>query len=102
MRRQKFTTILGAVLAFACVAKAGLAQTQASTAAQPSGDQSQSTAALDDDDFSVTLLVSHPGLSRIYRVGLNRRTFSSFEVPRRTRDMYVPAPCDTKICRGPR
>jgi hypothetical protein len=40
MRRQKFTTILGAVLAFACVAKAGLAQTQASTAAPPSGDQS--------------------------------------------------------------
>jgi hypothetical protein len=46
MRRQKFTTILGAVLAFACVAKAGLAQTQASTTAQPSGDQDQSAAAL--------------------------------------------------------
>src|SRR4029450_12233663 len=40
MRSQKFTTILGAVLIFACVAKAGLAQTQASTAAPPPGDQS--------------------------------------------------------------
>jgi len=46
MRRQKFTTILGAVLAFACVARPGLAQTQTSTCAQPSGDQSQSAAAL--------------------------------------------------------
>ena len=40
MRRQKFTTILGAVLACACVARPGLAQTQASTTAPPSGDQS--------------------------------------------------------------
>src|SRR4029453_9324108 len=46
MRSQKFTTILGAVLALACVARPGLAQTQSSTAAQPSGDQSQSAAAL--------------------------------------------------------
>ena len=46
MRRQKFTTILGAVLALACVARPGLAQTQSSTAGQPSGDQSQSAAAL--------------------------------------------------------
>jgi Putative MetA-pathway of phenol degradation len=46
MRRQKFTTILGAFLAFACVAKAGQAQTQASTTAPPSADESQSAAAL--------------------------------------------------------
>jgi hypothetical protein len=46
MTRQKVLTILGAVLAFACVAGTGLAQTQASTAAQPSGDESQSAAAM--------------------------------------------------------
>ena len=47
MRRQKFTTILGAVLAFACVARPGLAQTQATTnGTQPSGDQDQSAAAM--------------------------------------------------------
>src|SRR6185312_188355 len=46
MRRQTFTTIFGAVLAFACMARPGLAQTQMSTCAQPSGDQGQSAAAL--------------------------------------------------------
>jgi Putative MetA-pathway of phenol degradation len=46
MRRQKVITILGAVLAFACVARTGLAQTQATNATQPSGDQSQSAAAM--------------------------------------------------------
>jgi outer membrane putative beta-barrel porin/alpha-amylase len=46
MRRQTFTTILGAVLAFACAATPGLAQPQSSTGAPPSGDQSQSAAAL--------------------------------------------------------
>jgi len=46
MRRQKFTTILGAFLVFACVARPGLAQTQASTPAPPAGDESQSAAAL--------------------------------------------------------
>ena len=42
MIRQKVTTILGLVLAFACVANAGFAQTQATTnnGPQPSGDQS--------------------------------------------------------------
>jgi hypothetical protein len=40
MTRQKVTTILGLVLAFACLAKAGLAQTQAPNATQPAGDQS--------------------------------------------------------------
>jgi hypothetical protein len=42
MMRQKITTILGGVLAFACVANAGFAQTQATTTngQQPSGDQS--------------------------------------------------------------
>src|SRR4029077_20098961 len=37
-----------------------------------------------------------------YRAGLNRRMFSSSEVPSPTRDMNVPAPCDTKTCSGPR
>jgi hypothetical protein len=48
MRRQKLTTILGAVLAIACVANAGFAQTQATTTngTQTSGDQDQSAAAL--------------------------------------------------------
>src|SRR6187200_107346 len=48
MQRQKFTTILGAVLAFACVASAGFAQPQATTTNGPqtSGDQDQSAAAL--------------------------------------------------------
>ena len=42
MTRQKVTTILSAVLAFACVANAGFAQTQATTTngTQTSGDQS--------------------------------------------------------------
>ena len=42
MIRQKVTTILGLVLAFACVANAGFAQTQATTTngTQTSGDQS--------------------------------------------------------------
>ena len=44
MIRQKVTTILGVVLAFACVARPGLAQT--TNATQPSGDQGQSAAAL--------------------------------------------------------
>src|SRR4029453_2183807 len=48
MTRQKVVTILGAVLAFACVANAGFAQTQATTtiATQPSGGKDQSAAAL--------------------------------------------------------
>jgi hypothetical protein len=48
MRRQKFTTILGAVLAFACVANAGFAQTEATTTTgtQTSGEQDRSAAAL--------------------------------------------------------
>ena len=48
MTRQKLTTILGVALAFACVARPGLAQTQATTtnATQPSGGQDQSAAAL--------------------------------------------------------
>jgi hypothetical protein len=48
MRHQKFTTIVGAVLAFACVANAGFAQTQATTTNGPqtSGDQDRSAAAL--------------------------------------------------------
>ena len=40
MTRHKVTTILGVVLAFACVAKPGLAQTQATNGTAPSGDQS--------------------------------------------------------------
>jgi len=53
MPLQKVTTILGAVLAFACVANPGVAQTQATTTngtttngTQRSGDQDQSAAAL--------------------------------------------------------
>jgi hypothetical protein len=47
MTRQKVTTILGLVLAFACLTRTGLAQTQATTAnAAQSGDQDQSAAAL--------------------------------------------------------
>jgi Putative MetA-pathway of phenol degradation len=46
MTRQTFTRIAGAVLAFGCLARPGLAQTSAASAAQPSGDQSQSAAAL--------------------------------------------------------
>ena len=46
MTHQKVVTILGLVLAFACVAKAGLAQTPATNTAQPSGDQDQSAAAM--------------------------------------------------------
>jgi hypothetical protein len=48
MTRSKITTSLGAVLAFACIAGTGLAQTQATTTngAQTSGDQGQSAAAL--------------------------------------------------------
>ena len=47
MARQKVTTILAVVLAFACVANAGFAQTQATTTngTQTSGDQGQSAAA---------------------------------------------------------
>jgi hypothetical protein len=48
MTRQKVMTLLGAVLAFACVANAGFAQTQATTTNGPqtSGDQEQPAAAL--------------------------------------------------------
>jgi hypothetical protein len=48
MTRQKVTTILGVVLACACVANAGFAQTQATTTngTQTSGGQEQSAAAL--------------------------------------------------------
>ena len=48
MMRQKVTTILGLALAFACVANAGFAQTQATTTngTQTSGAQEQSAAAL--------------------------------------------------------
>ena len=48
MIRQKVTTILGVVLAFACVANAGFAQTQATTinGTQTSGNRDQSAAAL--------------------------------------------------------
>jgi Putative MetA-pathway of phenol degradation len=48
MTRQKLITILGAVLAFACVANAGFAQTQATTTngTQTSGDRDQSAAAM--------------------------------------------------------
>jgi hypothetical protein len=48
MRGQKVRTILGAVLAFACVANAGFAQTQTTTTngAQTSGDRDQSAAAM--------------------------------------------------------
>ena len=48
MTRQKVRTILGAVLAFACVANAGFAQTQATTTngTQTSGDRDQSAAAM--------------------------------------------------------
>jgi Putative MetA-pathway of phenol degradation len=47
MTRQKVGTILGAVLAFACVANAGFAQTQATTTngTQTSGDQSSAAMA---------------------------------------------------------
>ena len=40
MTRHKVITILSVVLAFTCVAKAGLAQTAATNGTQPSGDQS--------------------------------------------------------------
>ena len=48
MTRQKLTTILGVVLAFACVANAGFAQTQATTTngTQTSGNEGQSAAAM--------------------------------------------------------
>ena len=48
MARQRVTTSLGVVLAFACAANAGFAQTQATTTngAQTSGGQGQSAAAL--------------------------------------------------------
>jgi hypothetical protein len=48
MRRQKLTTILGAVVAFACMANAGFAQTPAATTTgtQASRDQDQSAAAM--------------------------------------------------------
>src|SRR6185437_172141 len=48
MTRQKVRTILGAVLAFACVANAGFAQTQATAinGTQASGGQDQSAAAM--------------------------------------------------------
>ena len=48
MKGQKVRTILGAVLAFACVANAGFAQTQMTTTngAQTSGDRDQSAAAM--------------------------------------------------------
>jgi Putative MetA-pathway of phenol degradation len=46
MTRQKFARVAGAALAFAWLATPALAQTAATTAAQPSGDQSQSAAAL--------------------------------------------------------
>ena len=46
MIRHKVITILGVFLAFACVARAGLAQTQATNATQPSGHQDPSAAAL--------------------------------------------------------
>ena len=48
MTRQKVRTILGAVLAFGCVANAGFAQTQAtaSSGTQASGDRDQSAAAM--------------------------------------------------------
>ncbi len=48
MMRQKFTTILGGVLALACVANAGFAQTPAatSTETQTSGNEGQSAAAM--------------------------------------------------------
>ena len=46
MARQKLTTILGAVLAFAWMASAGLAQTAVTSATQPSADQRESAAAL--------------------------------------------------------
>jgi hypothetical protein len=46
MRRQNFTTILGALLACAGMSSPALAQTQASAGAPPSADQSQSAAAL--------------------------------------------------------
>ena len=48
MARHKVTTILGVVLAFACMAKAGLAQTQATTTkgTQTSGNEGQSAAAM--------------------------------------------------------
>jgi hypothetical protein len=48
MTRQKLTRTLGVLLAFACVANAGFAQTQATTTngTQTSGDQGRSAAAL--------------------------------------------------------
>ena len=46
MTRQKHITILGVVLVFVCVARAGLAQTEATNTTQLSGDQGHSTAAL--------------------------------------------------------
>jgi hypothetical protein len=46
MIRQKFTGIVGAVLAFGCLATPALGQAPAATGPQASGDQSQSAAAL--------------------------------------------------------
>jgi hypothetical protein len=46
MTRQKVVTILGIALAFTCVARAGLAQTQTTQATQSSGDQDRSAAAV--------------------------------------------------------
>ena len=46
MTRHKVITMLGVVLAFACLANAAMGQTQASDAAQPSQAESQSAAAL--------------------------------------------------------
>ena len=39
MARQKITALVGVVLALLCVARAGLAQTEATNTTQPSGDQ---------------------------------------------------------------
>jgi len=46
MKRQKVVRILSFAFAFACVAKAGLAQTQPANATRPAADQSPSAAAL--------------------------------------------------------
>src|SRR5678815_2426600 len=46
MIRQKFTGIAGAVLAFVCVARPGLARSQAATGAQTSAADGQSAAAM--------------------------------------------------------
>jgi len=45
MKRQKVVKILSVAFAFACVAKAALAQTQAANATPPAGDQNPSAAA---------------------------------------------------------